>query len=80
MAFFQNNLGKLTQEDEPFWILLVQEMMGWELHQLGHMQIICTCSRQITMPVPHHSSLFTGWMPFLLPNQQCQSTNGIINK
>jgi len=26
-------------------------------------------------PVPHHS-LFTGWMPFLLPNQQCQSTEG----
>jgi len=29
-------------------------------------------SRQITMPVPHHS-VFTGRMPFLLPNQQCQS-------
>jgi len=26
-------------------------------------------SRQITMPVPHHS-VFTGQMPFLLPNQQ----------
>jgi len=24
------------------------------------------------MPVPHHSD-FTGWMPFLPPNQQCQS-------
>ena len=29
--------------------------------------------RQTTMPAPHHS-LFTGWMPFLLPNQQRQST------
>jgi len=29
--------------------------------------------RQITMPAPHHS-VFTGWMPFLLPNQQHQST------
>jgi len=28
--------------------------------------------RQITMPVPHHS-VFTGQMPFLLPNQQCQT-------
>ena len=30
-------------------------------------------SRQITMPVPHHS-VFTGCMPFLLPNQWRQST------
>ena len=27
------------------------------------------------MPVPHHS-VFTGQMPFLPPNQQCQSTEG----
>jgi len=32
-------------------------------------------SRQITMPVPH-CSVFTGQMPFLLPNQQHQSTEG----
>ena len=31
--------------------------------------------RQITMPAPHHS-VFTGWMPFLPPSQQCQSTEG----
>jgi len=31
------------------------------------------CSREITMPVPHHS-VFTGRMPFLSPNQQHQST------
>ena len=39
--------------------------------------VICKsapCSRQITMPAPHHSSFFTGRMPFLLPNQQRQST------
>ena len=29
-------------------------------------------SRQITMPAPHHS-VFTGRVPFLLPNQQHQS-------
>jgi len=33
-------------------------------------------SRQITTPAPHHSSFFTGRMPFLLPNQQRQSTEG----
>ena len=31
-------------------------------------------SKQITAPVPHHS-VFTGRMPFLLPNQQHQSTD-----
>ena len=35
-------------------------------------------SRQITMPAPHHS-VFTGRMPFLPPNQQRQSTEGIIH-
>jgi len=34
--------------------------------------------RQITMPAPHHS-FFTGWMPFLPPNQQRQSTEGNAN-
>jgi len=32
-------------------------------------------SRQITTTAPHHS-VFTGWMPFLLPIQQHQSTEG----
>jgi len=30
-------------------------------------------SRQITTPT-HHQSISTGWMLFLMPNQQCQST------
>ena len=33
------------------------------------------CSRQITMPAPHHS-VFTGRMPLLPPSQQRQSTEG----
>jgi len=43
MAFFsrttwvrRHNKGKL------FWILLEQEIMGWQWHQLDHMQIIRT--------------------------------------
>jgi len=31
------------------------------------------------MPTPHHS-VFAGRVPFLLPNQQHQSTEGIKNK
>ena len=46
----------------------------WQWHQLGHMQI-CTSPRQITTPASHHS-VFTGWMPFLPPNQQHQDTEG----
>jgi len=30
------------QTGKPFWILLEQEMTGWQWHQLDHMQIICT--------------------------------------
>ena len=33
-------------------------------------------SRQITTPTPHHS-IFTGQMLFLMPNQHCQSTEGM---
>jgi len=45
-----------------------QEMIAWQLHQLGHMQIIYT-SLQTAMPLPHRS-VFTGHLPFLPPNQQ----------
>jgi len=30
------------QKRKPFWILLEQQMVGWQWHQLDHMQIICT--------------------------------------
>jgi len=30
------------QKGKPFWILLDQEIMGWQWHQLDHMQIIFT--------------------------------------
>jgi len=30
------------QKGKLFWILLEQEMMGWQWHQLDHIQIICT--------------------------------------
>ena len=41
-AFFQKNLVCRRQQGKPFWILLEWEMMGWQWHQLDHMQIICT--------------------------------------
>ena len=43
-------------------------------HQLGHVQV-CT-SFQTDNHASSHHSLFTRKMPFLLPNQQHQSTEG----
>jgi len=48
----------------------------WQRHQLGHMQV-CT-----SLQTDNHTStpplFFTGRMPFLPPNQQCQSTEGKV--
>jgi len=44
-------------------------------YQLGHMQVgisLQTNNHANTPPL----SFFTGWIPFLPPNQQCQSTEG----
>jgi len=56
-------------------MLLEQQMMGWQRHQLDYMPSFAPRSRQIAMPVPYHS-VFTGQMPFLPPKQQRQSTEG----
>jgi len=47
----------------------------WQWHQLGHMQVC------ISLQTDNHSStpplsFFSGRMPFLPSNQQCQSTEG----
>jgi len=65
-----------TRKPKPNWILLKQETVSGS----GISWAICKsapCSRQITTPAPHHSVFFTGRMPFLLPNQQRQSTEGM---
>jgi len=50
----------------------------WQWHQLSHMQV-CTL-----IQTDNHAStpplIFTGRMPFLLPNQQRQSTEGTMNE
>jgi len=48
----------------------------WQWHQLGHMQVcnsLQTDNHASTPPL----SFFTGLIPFLLPNQQRQSTEGV---
>ena len=63
------------QKGKPIWVLLKQETVSGS----GISWAVCKSaphSRQITTPAPHHSEFFTGRMPFLPPNQQCQSTEG----
>jgi len=48
----------------------------WQWHQLGHMQA-CTSLQTDNNASTQPLTFFTGRMPFLLPNQQRQSTEGI---
>ena len=64
-----------TRKVKPIWILLEQETVSGS----GISWAICKSapfSRQITTPAPQNSVFFTGWMPFLPPYQQRQSTEG----
>ena len=47
----------------------------WQWHQLGHMQV-CTSLQTDNHASTPPLSFFTGRMPFLPPNQQCQSIEG----
>jgi len=53
-----------------------QEMMGWQWHQLDHMQIIFTLLQTDKNASILSLKFFTGQMLFMTPNQQCQSTEG----
>jgi len=60
---------------KPIWISLSKRQVSgngisWTICKSAHRH------RQITMPAPHHSFL-TGRIPFLLPIQQRESTEGI---
>jgi len=54
-----------------------QEMMGWQWHQLDHLQIVCTSLQTDNYASTLLSVSFcTSQIHFLTPNQQCQSTEG----
>jgi len=50
----------------------------WQWHQLGHMQV-CTLLQTDNHTSTPPLSFFTGRMPFLPPNQQCQSTEQLTS-
>jgi len=51
----------------------------WQWHQLGHMQV-CTSLQTDNHASTPPLSFFTGCMPFLPPNQQRQSTEGLCTE
>ena len=64
------------QKGKPIWILLKQYTVSGS----GISWAICKsapCCRQTTTPAPT-TQFFTGWMPFLPPNQEHQSTEGSV--
>ena len=70
-AFSRTTWVSRHQKGQPFWILLEQEMAGWEWHQLDHMQIICT-----SLQTDNHAS--TSPLSFLQAGcPSCHPTNSI---
>jgi len=74
-ASFQDNLLSRYQEVKPSWISLHQEMI--------EMAVVTTSlnernSSHIATTNMPSLGLFTGWMPFVSPNQPCQITEGIL--
>jgi len=77
---FNGPLSRTTQvsryqRGKPIWILLKQRDSEWQWHQLGYMQL-CTSLQADNHASTPPLSFLKGRMPFLLPNQQCQSTEG----
>jgi len=50
-----------------------QGMIGWQWHQLLHMQIICTLLQKDNSGGTSSLNIYSQVL-FLMPNQQCQST------
>jgi len=49
----------------------------WQWHQLEHMQVCTSLQTDNHVSISPLSFFFTGRMPFLPPNQQRQSTEGL---
>jgi len=53
--------------------------MGWQWHQLGHMQIICTSRQTDNHAITASLNFFTGCMLFLTPNQTTEGKCVVYN-
>ena len=72
-AFFSRTtwVGRY-QKDKPFWILLKQEMTGWQWHQPNHMQIVCTL-----LQTDNHASTASLHIFLLAGCPSCCPTNSV---
>jgi len=70
MAIFRDHPGE-TVPEENFWTLWCKGRLT-ETDTLT-IRLGATPS-ELTSAHLHHPAIFTGGMPFLPPNQQCQST------
>ena len=69
--FVRDYPGESVPEGKTILDFAEADMMGWQWHQLNHMQAICTSLQKITTPAPQQSDFYG---PDALPNQQRQST------
>jgi len=64
---------------KPIWILMKQEMIGWQWHQLNHMQLICTFlqtkSHASTLRLYFLQAGCSSWRP----TNSVKSTEGNLN-
>jgi len=49
-------------------------MIGWQWHQLDHMQIICT-----SLQTDNHATVFTGRTPFLSPTNSVKALKAHVS-
>jgi len=65
MAFFSTTIWiSRHQKGKPFWILMKQEVVGWQWHQLDHVQIICTSLQK------DNNASMINWLELTVP--QCE--------
>ena len=57
-------------------ILMKEETMEWQWHQLDHLQMFCTSLQTDNHASTSSLDFFIGPILFLMPNQQCESTEG----
>jgi len=73
---FRHKYGYIRDE---IWILMKQEMMGWQWHRLDHYANRLHLAADGEARQHRITQSFRGRMLFLTPNQQCQSTEGSQN-
>ena len=75
MAIFPGEPGSAGTRMSPFWILLELRLMKVFV-TIG--AISCAKLQSNHHQQQTNTQRFTGRMPFLSPNQQCQSTDGKV--